>query len=184
MRFNRLQCGEVAVQWVNPSASSRLRERVMLCLIACVALGLGGLVYLLDRDHSRSMLMLAWFAPIHGSWFGSAGLWLPSFSHAFGFSLLTAIALPTRSGWQYVACLGCGLTDLGFELGQHRLIREHLSQELRGSVLPEWIARPLDSYFMRGTFDSADLMASIAGAFTAAMLIYVMTTSLEKHHAA
>ena len=77
-----------------------------LALAAGLALLLGAGVYLLDRPAGSAWLIpAAWQAAAPGTWFGQVGPWLPSFTHAFAFSIFTALLLPPRVGFGAGACL-------------------------------------------------------------------------------
>jgi hypothetical protein len=153
------------------SSSSRL-QRYAPWLLACAALLLlllGTAVYVLDRPAaSAALLPAAWERSVAGvSWFGSVGEWLPSFVHAFSFSIFTALVLPPsprRAAW---ACGSWALVDSLAELGQHHSVAAALAAALLGPD-PTRPTNPvlatLARYFSQGSFDICDLAAGLTGA--------------------
>jgi hypothetical protein len=126
------------------------------------ALALGGLVYALDRRG--------------GGWWGAVAGWLPDLVHPFAFALFTAALLPPSPAWQAGACGFWVLVDGAFECGQHPAVAAWIA-----GVLPDaaWTA-PLRHYFERGTFDVADLAATLAGGLAAAFLLH-RSRSWKRH---
>jgi len=138
-------------------------------IAASLALLAGTGIYLLGRDWS-TVYLLAWAANAQadgpllnlGAWAGSA----PSFIHAFGFALLTALLLGGGPGRAAVACLFWALTDAALELLQ----RPDWSAAI--PPLPPGLANwpllgNLPAYFLQGQFDLYDMAAIAAGAFAA-----------------
>jgi len=159
-------------------ASSRIWTQVA---VAGFALGLGTLVYVLDRSSASVPFFSAvslgdTLPPV----FGRLGESLPTFSHVFAFSVLTAAWFGggTRAGlW---ACVGWFGVDTAFEAGQHPQIAEGLVQ-----FIPDWfedlpILAQAGSYFVSGTFDGWDLISIAIGAAVA--YIAVCWTSLRDDH--
>ena len=134
-----------------------------------VALVVGVLVYLAGRDAVYSQWIPAVPAIAGTLSFGSAGDWLPSLAHVVGFSLLSAALLPLSA--RTTACVAWCSVDVAFEVGQHAQITPMLSAWLTQS----WVAKPaadaLDLYFTRGTFDTRDLLACLAGAVLAVAIL-------------
>ncbi len=136
--------------------------------IALAALGLGALVYVLDRPPGLTALPqhLTLFKPTI-TVFGSLGQMLPAFVHVFAFSLLTMALI---DGGRRVAILVCGgwfLVDSAFELGQYPAVATAL-----GRFVPSWfehlpILERTEGFFQSGTFDPLDLLAIALGAFAA-----------------
>lgn len=136
------------------------------------ALALGGVVYLTDRPVGQAQLLPLLGAARSAPLWDLVGDWLPSFVHALAFSLFSAALLPAARGWQLGACGFWGLVDTAFEVGQHALFAASLADWLRGSGAADWPgAAALADYLLRGTFDAADLCASLAGALAAAGLL-------------
>ncbi len=148
-------------------------RQARLLTAAGLALAAGTLVYLTDRVGARSLLLPTVAALADRQWFGVLGGWLPSFFHPFAFSLLTAAVLPPTSAPRYLVCVGWGLVNLLFEVGQHPRLSGPLA-----AVLPTDIG----NYFVRGTFDIGDLMAIGLGSLTAAVFLRLVQPSLETRH--
>lgn len=146
------------------------RREVTLTGAAAAALALGLLVYLGDRPAGT-----AWLLPYAGGWRGLHGLgsvttWLPSAVHAFAFALLSAALLPPRAALRNLACVGWVIVDLAFEAGQQPSVAPSLSAGLEAR-LPASLAQPLARYFVGGTFDRADLAATVLGGAAAWLLL-------------
>jgi len=135
---------------------------------AVIALLVGALVYAVDRgDHSAYLLPRILL--VHGGHqlFGPIAQWLPSFVHAFAFSLLTAALLPHRALPMAAACLAWGAIDAAVEIAQHKALSGPLA-----SAVPQWFARVpvldhVQSYLRVGVFDPMDLAAIAAGCLAA-----------------
>ncbi|MEJ2138766.1 MAG: hypothetical protein P8Y61_04810 [Gammaproteobacteria bacterium] len=138
-------------------------------ITAILALLAGAAIYLLGRDWS-TVYLLAWTADAQaggpalrlGAWSGRA----PSFAHAFGFAVLTALMLGGGRKNAAVACLFWGATDAFLELLQRPEWSVAIPQ------LPfELAAWPLfdnlHAYFQQGQFDLLDIVAIALGAFAA-----------------
>jgi len=110
--------------------------------------------------------------------FGTVGAWLPSFVHPFSFALLTAAALPAGSRWRYSGCVGWGLVNVAFELGQHPALKGSWRESFDAGV-----AVPLGRYFIHGSFDVRDLAAAVAGALAAAAVLRWLALITERRHA-
>ena len=136
-----MQCGQVRHMDLRVSA------------IAVAALAMGAAVYALDRPPGSAQLLPlgATLFPDTALSFGSMGAWLPAFLHVFAFSLLTAALLNASRLAAASACFAWWAIDSLFELGQHPAISPHLAA----------------AYFVRGRFDSADLLATALGALCA-----------------
>jgi hypothetical protein len=135
------------------------RTVVALTAIAVAVLALGTLVYALDRaPGTASLWPRAWTRHGGSPFFGALGGALPSFAHAFAFSLLSALLLPPGRGWQRAACLGWAAIDTLFEIGQHPAVSHHL---------PGWLPGFIARYFRYGVFDAFDVAAGLLGALAA-----------------
>ena len=150
----------------NPAAP-RIGAKALL-VVAGLVWALGMLVYLTDRPPSQAMLMPA-FVDWHRArpLFGVLGGSLPSFVHPFVLALLTATTLRDARS-RYGACAVWCVIDIAFECGQHPLIREPLALAMHTLLDPVRLGQPLASYFLRGTFDPADIVAALLGGFAAA----------------
>jgi hypothetical protein len=164
--------------------SERIKEAGLLVALGGIALALGLIVYLTDRDASHAALIPEVAALAGSNVFGALGQWLPAAVHPFAFSLLTAAALPSRLAWRYGACAAWCVVNIAFEVGQHPLFSGHLVSALQatsGQFVP---GRALSSYFLHGTFDAADIVAGAFGALLAAAFLGLTQHIWETDHAA
>ncbi|MBL8287061.1 MAG: hypothetical protein JNL85_03675 [Rubrivivax sp.] len=147
-----------------------------LAALAAALLVLAALIYLLDRPAGSAWLLPAqwqarwqawWPAPASGGWFGSAGLWLPSFVHAFAFSVLTAWLLPPRPALAATACAGWALVDTLAELGQHAAVSPHVAAAITALFGHSSAVLHTARYFSNGSFAAADIVAALAGSAVA-----------------
>jgi len=123
----------------------------------------------LGRDWS-TVYLLAWVADAQadgpllnlGAWAGSG----PSFAHAFGFALLTALMLGGGSVRAAGACLFWGMTDALLELLQRPLWSAAIPPLPPG--LADWpLLDNVPAYFRQGQFDEFDMAAIALGACAA-----------------
>jgi hypothetical protein len=165
------------------SALAWVRADTLCVLLGIAAFALGALVYVTDRPAHSAVLIpnFAWTSGLHV--FGSVGQWLPSFVHPLAFSLFTAAASPARAAPRYGVCAAWGLVNLVFEIGQHAALKTQLvmgMQDVFGSApFTPWLGH----YFLRGTFDVADMTAVFCGALTAAALLHLVQPLQERNHA-
>jgi len=150
------------------------RQAAALVTIGLVALAVGLLVYLVDRDPSRAALIPAAAALVGGNLFGALGQWMPSFVHPFAFSLFTAATYPSRASAGYSACVAWCAVNVVFEMAQSPGINRAVAQAAEGVLGRSWAARQLSNYVLRGTFDVGDLIAATAGAAAAAVVLYLV----------
>ncbi len=158
-----------------PQPSRKLFNRPRF-FAGLTALGLGSLLYLLDRPVDRTYFIPQFLAdaaqPNGGaSLFGSLGQQLPTFLHVFAFCLLTAALLRVGVRGSIAICSGWLIIDAAFEIGQHPDIAPVLAQ-----WMPDWFsAAPVlentAGYFLHGRFDPYDLVSIAAGALLALPLI-------------
>jgi len=150
--------------------------------VAVFVLFVGTLVYVLDRP-GESVLFFSTvnISGLLPSLFGRIGESLPTFSHAFAFSLLTAAWLGEGERIGFSACLTWFGVDTACEVGQHPQISERLVQFIPGWFERLPILKQTDVYFLSGTFDVGDLISIALGA-AAAYLVTVCTTSRHIHH--
>lgn len=176
----------MAVTTFPPSPADTPRGDGMLVVSACMALALGLLVYLADRDPSRAWLLSAFTStatPAYQPWFGLLGQWLPSAVHPFAFGLLSASLLPVQGAARPAACVAWAMVNALFELGQHPLVSARVALLLQGTEAPAWLVRPLSNYFVRGTFDVGDLAATALGALLAVGVLHLARRTREADHA-
>jgi hypothetical protein len=154
----------------------------VLVAIGSLGLAVGLLVYMTDRDAAQAMLFPTIAALDTGAVFGVLGPWLPSFVHTFAFSLFTAAALPWRCAWRYGACAAWCAVNVAFEMAQHPQVSARLAEALEGGFGLTSLTRPLANFFLRGTFDGADIAAALVGALAAAAVLRMMNRIWETDH--
>ena len=150
--------------------------------VASVALLLGALVYLTDRDASQALLIPDLGARSASRLFGALGQWLPSFVHPLAFSLFTAACLPAWAGPRYGACAAWGAVNIAFEIGQHPQLRALWADALRAGEAPAAWIQALARYFARGTFDHGDIVAAVLGALAAAAVLRILCKERKCNH--
>lgn len=158
------------------------REPALLAAIATLALAAGCLVYLTDRGlvPTASMSLIAALAGSIA--FGALGLWLPSFVHAFSFSLFSAAALPSCAWPRYGVCLAWGVLNVAFEVGQHASLSTGLAAFVQGHLGAMPLAPTLALYFVHGTFDWGDIAAALLGALVAGAGLRFLPRRQEHQH--
>lgn len=159
------------------------RRAAALVALGGLSLLMGALVYLTDRPTPLSLPLPAVAPASIPHLFGVLGLWLPSLAHVLAFSLFSAALLAPRAGWQYGACAFWLALNAAFEVGQHPQVRGPLAESLRHSLGQGPVARALENYFLRGTFDVGDLAAAALGAAMAAAILYGLRIQPENPHA-
>ena len=136
--------------------------------VGALVLAVGTLVYLFDWPAEQmpiqSAVSLGDVTPVI---FGAAGGSLPTFAHAFAFSLLTAAWLGGGDRAGLWACLTWFGSDTAFELGQQPQIAERLVECLPGWFESLPVLAQADSYFLSGTLDAWDLASIGLGAAAA-----------------
>lgn len=144
----------------NLLASSALPASAFLALIIASS------VYLLDRDWASTLFLapLSDWQPAASISFGRLGGSLPSFLHAYAFSLLLILVLrPAR----HARLLGafCWLAvATGLECLQADVIQS-LFNDTTGAGMP--LVGSFQAYIVNGRFDAADLLASGLGVLLA-----------------
>lgn len=165
----------------NPLIGPETYRIAALVSAGLLAMAVGLLVYLTDRDPSHTALIPAFAALAGSSLFGALGQWMPSFVHPFAFSLFTAATFPSRASAGYSACVAWWAVNVVFEVAQHPGINRSVAEAAAAVFGPSWVEHLLSSYVLRGTFDVGDLIAATAGAAGAASLLYVVHR-LEVNH--
>lgn len=171
-----LTAGETARLRSATQAGSRTFDWVLLGSGVLILL-LGVFVYVLDR---RGAVLPVWFAttvsPIADSElvFGTSGMWLPSFAHAFSFSVLTAAVWRSLGRAAYGACLMWWLIDVAFEATQHPRLSSTVADAMKALPGQTWVAHRVANHFVAGTFDIADVVAITFGSVAAAGLMLLM----------
>ena len=115
------------------------------------------------------------------SLFGRISDSLPTFAHAFAFSLLTAAWFGGGRRIGLAACLTWFGVDTAFEVGQHPQIAERLVRFIPDGFGGLPILDQADSYFLSGTFDAWDLTSIAVGAAAAYLLIRCTEPKDEPH---
>jgi hypothetical protein len=152
----------------------REANTVWIAVAAAMALALGAGVYVTNRDPAHVALMPQAFALPGHPWLGAMGAWLPSFMHAFAFSLLCAASSIRRMRPAYEVCAFWGALDSLFECGQHPMLAARIDRWLASAAGDNLALRAVGRYFVRGTFDTRDLLAGLAGALAAAMVLWAL----------
>lgn len=143
-------------------------EKIQL-FAALLALITGLLVYLSGRPPAHVYLFGGFSVDAIQNTLaiGATGQWLPSFIHPYLFILLTALAIGPGTGVLLANCLFWSSMGWLFELGQHPALSASLAARI-----PEWFSTiPLlensSNFFVHGTFDPLDLVATAAGTLAA-----------------
>jgi hypothetical protein len=144
---------------------------VRLAALGCLALAAGTLVYLTDRDPSRTTWIPAIPALAGLGLFGGVGAWLPSFVHPFAFSLFTAAIQPARRSPAYWACAMWWAINVAFELAQAPGVSTEVAAVLPQIFGQTWLTNTISNYLLQGTCAIADLVAATAGAAAAAAVL-------------
>ncbi len=143
--------------------------------IAALLLGVGVLVYALDRTGGTYFLP-AWLVRNNGpSVFGAVGAHLPTFVHSFAFVLITAAVLRPWPRLLPGICVAWFVIECAFEIGQW----EPLGARIAAGV-PAWfdglpVLEATGAYFSRGTFDPLDIFSiglGVIGAYAVARRVY------------
>jgi len=145
-------------------------------LIGLTALVAGFVLYLVHRSPDTYFISAFGLAHHPYSWnppfLATIGGCLPSLLHVFAFSLLLGGLLGCRKTGCLIICCAWLFTNVLFELGQR--YASSVSQ-----IVPAWfegsfVLENAKSFFLTGTFDTLDILASFAGA-AAAYAVLVIT---------
>ncbi|TYT76254.1 hypothetical protein [Desulfobotulus mexicanus] len=142
-----------------------------MILAGIISLGIGSLVYILDRPVG---IFSVFGNGVEGIGFGSMGDWLPDAMHPFGMALISAGIAGGRAASLRFWAVFWGIVGLIMETGQYY-------GEKAAALIPEnWKSIPvldhISLYFIHGTFDPIDIMGIILGS-TAAWLISTIHSS-------
>lgn len=164
---------EVTPKEAPPRATASVSQVVTIQIsLAVVALLVGVLVYLLDRQPEQVYFVPHWLAKaINGDTFlGELSNYVPSFVHVFAFILLTmAIVIPTPLYRRYLigVCVFWFALDSLFELAQMDAIASVIAPHVpKGFAGIPFLENTTD-YFLKSTFDGLDLISIGLGAMTA-----------------
>jgi len=136
----------------------------------------GTCVYLFDRDWGSTQF-LAPLAEWQGEQlplFGTLGLVLPSFCHAYAFALLLIMALGRSGRVRRLGAAAWFAVAAGLELLQSQRL-DTLFPESTALLAGSTVSNSLQSYIVNGRFDSGDLAAAALGCLFA----YFVSSVLE-----
>jgi len=153
-----------------------LRQREIFSL-GIVALGVGTLVYMFDRQPEFIYFLPGWLSlnSQPGGFFGSIGYYLPTFLHVYAFILLTAVvAIPSITKLIPV-CLAWFTLDTLFEVAQIDAIAKWIALHTPGWFTGIPFLENTSNYFLFGTFDVVDLLSIAAGTIAAYITVSVLT---------
>lgn len=152
--------------------------------MGAAALLMGSLVYVVGRAPDETYFVYSTginisldnFLP---DLFGPLGNSLPSFTHVFAFALITAGMVSCgKRGW-LIICFSWFLIDSAFEIGQKFSTWTVNFVPRSFESIP--ILENTRGFFLRGTFDVYDLVATAIGAITAYV---VLTATMKGRYAA
>ena len=142
---------------------------------AILALLLGITIYVLDRDWATTLFLapVARYQPESAGLFGSLGHTLPSFFHAYAFSLLLILALGRAKYARQIGAAAWFVLAAGLEAVQadyfHPLFVSSDAQPGASTVVSS-----IQSYVVNGQFDPADVAASLLGCVAAFVIASVL----------
>jgi hypothetical protein len=163
---------------VSGNFSRSFKANIPQILMGIVGLCIGALVYLYGRSpesYGFGLIVkdhLGFILP-QEPLFGVLADNLPSFTHVFAFSLMTAGLLGLRRKGILLICLIWFSIDALFEIGQ-------ALKPVSLAIIPEWVKvhplpmAKLQGYFRYGTFDIRDIVASLLGALAAFLVAEIM----------
>lgn len=152
-------------------------HKIALPGTSILALLLGVAVYLLDRDWASTLFLtpVAAYEPETGRLFGLLGQVLPSFFHAYAFSLLLILALGRARYAREIGALGWFTFAAGLEILQAEYF-QHLFSVPALQPAASTVLCSIQSYVANGHFDPGDLAASGLGC----ILAFVIASVLEE----
>jgi hypothetical protein len=150
-----------------------------LAAAGSIALTFGALFYVFGRSSAALFVPEGLHFPVlAGDGPMEVWGWLPTFLHVLGFSLLT-IVIAGRA--VILAPVTWALVNIAFEFGQHPSIADRLATTLLPLRQYGRYAATLPDYFLRGTFDAADVLAAAVGAAVASGLsLYFMRKASDE----
>lgn len=130
---------------------------------AVLALLIGVAVYVIDRDWASALFLLpvAAFQPDTSALFGPLGQVLPSFLHAYAFSLLLILALGHSRNARRNGALTWFAIASCLEFLQATYFHDLLSAPATPAAAA--VATSVQSYVLNGQFDPGDVVASGLG---------------------
>jgi hypothetical protein len=158
------------------SVASAVINRRAEYVQVCAALGiffLGALVYLFDRSGSDIYFIPEWWRLADGtpSLFGTLGYSLPSFAHAYCFTLLISVLLTPWQIAPWAICIGWFAVEAVCEVAQLGPVARQMLL-----ILPDWfndwpVLQNVPFYFSHGRFDPLDLALAALGGVAAYLTI-------------
>lgn len=141
-----------------------------------MVLVLGIVLYVFDRPASHTYFIPGFLSQYEGEFlvFGIMGNYMPAFIHVFAFCLISVGIVGSGPRVALGVCLFWLFIDGVFEIAQHQDIANEIVPHI-----PDWfkvipILENAAAYFIHGRFDPADLVATLFGAFTAYIFIYIL----------
>lgn len=140
-----------------------------------LALLLGTAVYILDRDWTTTLLLapVASFQPETNNVFGELGHVLPSFLHAYAFSLLIILALGRTRHARRIGAVGWFMCAAVLEVLQADLFRPLFIDSTTHSAA-QTMTNSFQAYFVNGHFDPSDIAATALGCIAAFVIASVL----------
>jgi len=158
---------------------------LILTGIGLSAIAVGMSVYLIDRNPTlvpffSSFSLYGLVPPV----FGDQGFSLPTFTHAFGLSVLTVVLLGARGTAALCVCCSWLAIDLTLETAQHPAIATRIGSAIDAG--PTWMSmlEPVHRYTAYGTYDPLDMLSIILGAGLAFALVQLISGSSDDHQTA
>ena len=159
------------------------RSRIIQAAPASIALLVGIILYLLDRQTDSVYFMAHWMVLGENSRpvFGAIGNHLPTFIHVYAFILLTAIFVTQSRAYALPICIFWFIIDSLFEIAQVSTIAQWIARHV-----PNWfdVIPFLDNasdYFRAGTFDILDILSIAAGTLAAYLTIITSTQRTDNN---
>lgn len=141
--------------------------------LSALVLGLGVLVYLWDRPPGSTLLLPDGIGHRAGDvyFFGVMGGSLPSFTHAFAFTLFTSVLLGRTVRARWISGVSWWVIGTFFEVAQHPASRDWFAMHFPALA---------SHYFPRGTFDTFDLLATTLGVLAAVLCHFRFISGTSK----
>jgi hypothetical protein len=153
-----------------------------LLAIAMMALGIGVLIYVFDRQAQYVYFLPAWLSAYnaHGGVFGLLGNYLPTFIHVYAFILLTVVVAGLSGTRVLPVCFFWFAIDSLFEVAQWGPVARWLAVHT-----PDWFEgipflENTSAYFLHGTFDVLDLLSIALGTLAAWLTCQFFLKGTEK----
>lgn len=159
------------------------RSKIIQAAPAAIALLVGVIVYLLDRQTDSVYFMAHWMVLGENSrpFFGAIGNHLPTFVHVYAFILLTAIFVTQSRAYALSICIFWFIIDSVFEVAQITTFAQWIAKHI-----PYWFHKipfleNTSHYFLSGTFDVLDIFSITAGTLAAYLTIVISTQRTDNN---